>query len=89
MDIIAPQAPLQYQSRSELSWLTDTLSNAPPAEMQQQHRHQLVHHDNDIAATVHMTKNTIIKILCETKSSQKKKHNASGYDKIQFKVDDH
>jgi len=75
---MAQQSPQPAASRSELSWTTGAVSNAPPAEMLQQRRHSLVHRDATIAATEHITQHAQLKIVRVSGSNKIRKQHVIG-----------
>jgi len=72
---------------AELSRTTGASRNVPLGETQQQHRHQLVHHDIVIVATENMTQDTHLKQVGRTGSRKNKKPYAIGCESIHICVD--
>ena len=83
---MAPQRPQPAVSRSELSWTTGGLSNAPHAEMQLQHRLDLVRHNAANAATDNMNQDTQLKSVHMTESSNNEKKHAIGCEYLDIMV---
>jgi len=61
-------------------------SNTSLIGTQQQHSHQLVHHDAANAATKNMTQDANLKIICKTASSTNQKQHAVGCEYIYLVV---
>jgi len=78
--VMAPKTHQPGAIRSESSQTTGASTNALPGETQQQHRHQLIHHDAAIAATKNMTQDAHLKTACKTRSSKNKKQHAIRYE---------
>jgi len=84
---MAPKTPQPAASRSESSRTTGALSNVPPAQMQQQCRHDLTHYDAANAATTIATEDRKSKIVGKTGSSNNIKHHGIGSECIHLVVD--
>jgi len=83
---MAPQKPQPAARGSESSQTTGALSNAPPAEMQQQCRHNVVHSNAANAATENIPLDALLPIICKTQRSKKKKQHAIRCEYIHIMV---
>ena len=68
--------------------MTGTLTNAPPGEIQEQHRPQLVHRDAAIVATKNMAQDRHLAMVPKTRRSKYRKQQAIGCESIHIGVDD-
>jgi len=66
--------------QSKSSQMTGASHNAPPGEIQQQSRNQLVHSDPAVVATNSMTQDIQFKTINKTRISKKYNQHAIGYE---------
>ena len=85
---MAPEILQPGALEAESSRTTGSSNNAPPGEIQQQRRHQLVHRNAAIVATEIMTQDAHLNIVRKTESSKNKKQHAIRCESIHIDVDD-
>jgi len=84
---MATQSSQTGRNGSKLSKTTRASSNTSLEGTQQQHRHQLVHHEAANVPTITMTKDPHLKIVCKSGSSTNKKHHGTGCEYVHIMVD--
>jgi hypothetical protein len=67
---MTPKLPQPGASRGKSSHKTDASFNAPPADMQQQYRHQAGHHDTANAANINIPQDRDLKIVHKSTHSK-------------------
>jgi hypothetical protein len=80
------QPPPAGDSGSNTGRLAGATSNTELHGTQQERRQKLVHRNNAIAATKHMTQDTHLKIFRKTASGKNKKQNAVGCECIHIEA---
>jgi len=83
---MAIQIPKHGQSVSQSSIALGTSSNESFTSTQQQQSHKLVNRDTANAASVNMTKDVHLKIICKTESSKNNEQHGMGYEYIHLTV---
>jgi len=85
---MAPEKHQPGAIGAESSWMTGASTNIPGGVTQQQHRHQIVHHNAAIVVTTNFTPDVHWKIVRKTASIQNEKQHAIGYGSVHIAVDD-
>jgi len=85
---MATQTPQPGVNGTESGWLMGITPNMSFSGIQQEHIHQLVHHNAANAAIKNMTQDAHLNIVHITGSSKNKKQHAIGCEYIHIKVND-